>query len=164
MNPPLRAPSDVEALWKNLGIIDCLATDHAPHTLEEKRSATPPSGVPGLETALPLMLTAAHEGRVSLSELARLMAEGPAQVFGLTRKGRLSPGSDADLTLVAPQDEWMIGERPLHTKCGWSPFEGKRIRGGVAHVFLRGQEVYRYGDILIQPGSGRFHPVTEGMM
>jgi dihydroorotase (multifunctional complex type) len=145
MNPPLRSPEDADALWENLDVIDCVATDHAPHTLEEKHGATPPVGVPGLETALPLMLTAAHEGRLSLQEIARLMAEGPACVFGLERKGRIAPGYDADLALANPEVVWAIGERPLHTKCGWSPFEGRKVRGCVERVFLRGREVYTQG-------------------
>jgi dihydroorotase (multifunctional complex type) len=155
MNPPLRSPEDADALWENLDVIDCVATDHAPHTLEEKRGPTPPAGVPGLETALPLMLTAAHEGRLSLQEIARLMARGPARVFGLERKGRIAPGYDADLTLVNPEMEWGIGERMLHTKCGWSPFEGRKVRGRVERVFLRGQEAYDHGEVLAQPGCGR---------
>jgi dihydroorotase (multifunctional complex type) len=145
MNPPLRSPENADALWENLDVIDCVATDHAPHTLEEKHGATPPVGVPGLETALPLMLTAAHEGRLSLQEIARLMAEGPACVFGLERKGRIAPGYDADLALANPEVVWAIGERPLHTKCGWSPFEGRKVRGCVERVFLRGREVYTQG-------------------
>jgi dihydroorotase (multifunctional complex type) len=155
MNPPLRASKDVEALWENLDIVDCLATDHAPHTLEEKRGATPPSGVPGLETALPLMLTAVHAKKISLGRVAGLMAEGPAHVFGLARKGLIGPGTDADVTLVDPNAEWVVGERPLQTKCGWSPFEGKKMRGRVEHVFLRGHEVYAHGDVLAQPGYGQ---------
>jgi dihydroorotase len=156
MNPPLRSQQDVEALWDNLDVIDCIATDHAPHTLAEKRSPTPPSGVPGLETALPLMLTAARvaDSLSSLYEVSRLMAEGPARTFGLFHKGHIAPGYDADLTLVDPTAEWTIGERPFHTKCGWSPFEGRKVRGRVERVFLRGQEVYKSGEILAQPGYG----------
>jgi dihydroorotase (multifunctional complex type) len=155
MNPPLRSQKDVDALWENLKVVDCVATDHAPHTLEEKRSPTPPSGVPGLETALPLLLTAVHEGKLSLPEIARLMAQGPARVFGLERKGSIAPGYDADLTLVNADTEWVIGTQPLQTKCGWSPFEGRKVRGQVARVFLRGQEVYVDGEITAAPGYGQ---------
>jgi dihydroorotase (multifunctional complex type) len=160
MNPPLRPSSDVEALWANLDIVDCLATDHAPHTLQEKHSETPPSGVPGLETALPLMLTAVHEGKVTLEDVARLMAEGPSRAFGLERKGHIRSGGDADLTLVEPQAEWIIGERPLHTRCGWSPFEAKTVRGRVTGVFLRGRQVYGHGEVLVRPGFGRIRSTT----
>jgi dihydroorotase len=155
MNPPLRSREDVEALWVNLDIVDCLATDHAPHTLEEKRSPAPPSGVPGLETALPLLLTAAHAGKIALSAIARLMAEGPAAVFDLARKGRIAPGYDADLTIVDANAEWTIGEQPLFTRCGWSPFEGRKVKGRVEQVFLRGQEVYAHEEILAEPGYGQ---------
>lgn len=155
MNPPLRSQEDVAALWEALNAFDCLATDHAPHTLEEKNSPTPPAGVPGLETALPLMLTATEEGRVALPAIARLMAEGPARVFGLARKGRLAIGYDADLTLVDPTAEWTIDERLLFSKCGWSPFAGRKVKGRVEQVFLRGQLAYEGGKPLLPPGSGR---------
>jgi dihydroorotase (multifunctional complex type) len=155
MNPPLRSQKDVDVLWETLKIVDCVATDHAPHTLEEKRGPTPPSGVPGLETALPLLLTAVREGKLSLPEIARLMAEGPAHIFGLERKGKITPGYEADLTLVNADAEWIIGTQPLQTKCGWSPFEGRKVRGKVARVFLRGQEVYVDGEITAAPGYGQ---------
>jgi dihydroorotase (multifunctional complex type) len=155
MNPPLRLQKDVDALWENLDIVDCIATDHAPHTLEEKRGPTPPSGVPGLETALPLLLTAVHGGKLLLLEIARLMAEGPARIFGLENKGCIAPGYDADLTLVDANAEWVIGTQPLQTKCGWSPFEGRKVRGQVMHVILRGREVYAEGKITAAPGYGQ---------
>ncbi|MDY6874623.1 MAG: dihydroorotase family protein [Chloroflexota bacterium] len=155
MNPPLRSREDVEALWANLDVVDSLATDHAPHTLEEKHSPTPPAGVPGLETALPLLLTAVHAGKLSLHEIARLTSAGPAAVYGLPQKGHIAPGYDADLTLVNPDAEWIIGERPLFTRCGWSPFEGDKVKGRVERVFLRGQEVYAHDQVLAQPGYGQ---------
>ena len=155
MNPPLRSQEEGEALWANLDIVDNLATDHAPHTLEEKRNPTPPAGVPGLETALPLLLTAVHDGRLSLRKVARLTSVGPAAIYGLPHKGRIAPGHDADLTLVDPDVEWTIGERPLFTRCGWSPFEGDKVKGRVERVFLRGQEVYAHGEVLARPGYGR---------
>jgi dihydroorotase (multifunctional complex type) len=151
MNPPLRSPEHSASLWTNLDVVDCLATDHAPHTLAEKRGPTPPAGVPGLETALPLLLTA---GPSSLCEVARLMAAGPARTFNLARKGHVAPGYDADLTLVDPGAEWTIGEHLLLTKCGWSPFKGRQVRGCVERVFLRGQEVFAHGETLAQPGYG----------
>jgi dihydroorotase (multifunctional complex type) len=160
MNPPLRTREDVDALWAGLDAVDCVATDHAPHTLEEKNGPNPPSGVPGLETALPLLLTAATEGRLALSAIARLMAAGPARVFGLPRKGALARGYDADLVLVDPEAGWVIGERPLLTKCGWSPFTGRQVRGRVERVFLRGREVYARGEVMAEPGYGR--PVGAG--
>jgi dihydroorotase (multifunctional complex type) len=157
MNPPLRAQEDVDALWNNLDVVDCIATDHAPHTLEEKRGPTPPSGVPGLETALPLMLTSVEEGKLDLGDVAVLMAREPARIFGLARKGHVAPGYDADLTLVDAEAEWAIGQQPLQTRCGWSPFEGRRVKGRVQQVFLRGKEVYADGEILAAPGYGNIY-------
>ena len=87
MNPPLRERADVDALWANLDLADCIATDHAPHTLEEKSSPQPPSGVPGLEAMLPLLLTA-----VRPDDIARLCCEGPARVYNIARKGRIAAG------------------------------------------------------------------------
>ena len=83
------------------------------------------------------------------------MAAGPAHTFNLARKGHVAPGYDADLTLVDPDTEWTIGEHPLLTKCGWSPFKGRQVRGRVERVFLRGQEVFTHGEILAQPGYGQ---------
>jgi dihydroorotase (multifunctional complex type) len=162
MNPPLRAREDVDALWANLDVVDCFATDHAPHTLEEKRSPDPPAGVPGLETALPLTLTAVHEERLGLGDIAIMMAREPARVFGLSKKGHVAPGYDADLTLVDPAAEWIIGERPFQTKCGWSPFAGRRVKGRVERVFLRGRLACDAGQVLLEPGSGHFlHPTIH---
>jgi len=155
MNPPLRRREEVEALWAHLELIDCIATDHAPHTLEEKRRPSPPAGVPGLETALPLMLTAVSEGRLALQQLAKGMAEGPARVFRIAGKGRLAPGYDADVVLVDPAAVWTIGEHPLLTRCGWSPFDGRRVRGRVERVFLRGRLALEEGRLQLEPGSGR---------
>jgi dihydroorotase-like cyclic amidohydrolase len=155
MNPPLRVEPDLEALWANLDVADCIATDHAPHTLEEKRSAKPPSGVTGLETMLPLLLTAAREGKLTLSDVARLCCEGPAQTYGIASKGRIAPGFDADVTLVDPTESWVIGERPLFTKCGWTPFAGFRATGAVKQVFVRGRLAFAGGKIVAEKGSGQ---------
>ena len=154
MNPPLRSRAEVEALWQNLSAIDLIATDHAPHTLAEKRSPSPPSGVPGLETMLPLLATAVSRGRLTWEELVRLTAAGPAQAYGLKGKGKLAPGYEADLVLLDPKVEWEIDER-LFTKCGWTPFLGWKVRGKVVSTYLRGREVFRQGEILAQPGYGR---------
>ncbi len=155
MNPPLRSQADVDFLWQHLAVADCIATDHAPHTLDEKRSPKPPMGTPGLETMLPLLLTAAHEGRLRYEDIARLCCEGPAHIFGIQRKGRISPGFDADLTLVNPNTDWVIGDKPLFTKCNWTPFVGWHVRGAVQYVFVRGQLVFDDGTITAHPGSGK---------
>jgi dihydroorotase (multifunctional complex type) len=157
MNPPLRPVSDRAALWNHLDAVDAVASDHAPHTLAEKRVgvAKAPAGVPGLETTLPLLLTAASEGQLMLADVVRLTSTGPARTFGLAKKGQLAPGYDADLVLVDPEARWTIQDARLFTKCGWSPFAGWRIKGRVEQVYLRGQLVYAEGQVLAEPGSGR---------
>jgi dihydroorotase (multifunctional complex type) len=170
MNPPLRGHADIDALWASLAVADCIATDHAPHTVDEKRSARVPMGVPGLETMLPLLLTLALGARpgemgdhgyvpgaaaLRLEDIARLCCEGPARAYDIARKGRIAPGFDADITLVDPRAEWTIGERPLHTKCGWTPFAGWRVRGAVKHVFLRGRLAFDGDRVLLERGTGK---------
>lgn len=158
-NPPLRAQSDVDALWAGLADIDLIATDHAPHTPAEKQSQSPPSGMPGLETALPLLLTAVHEGRLTLPDVLAKLCTRPAELFGLRGKGRLEPGCDADLTLVDLDAEWVLGNEGLHTRCGWTPFAGRPVRGRVERVYLRRQEAFANGEVLAAPGAGR--PLTH---
>ena len=155
VNPPLRSLAEVESVWQHSDVIDMIATDHAPHTLDEKRANNPPSGMPGLETMLPLLLTAAHQGRVSLPDIARWTSSRPAEVFGLARKGCIAPGYDANLALVDPEARWTLANDGLFTRCGWTPFAGKAIIGRVMRVYLRGQTAYQDGRILAQPGWGR---------
>jgi len=131
MNPPLRDESRREALFDRLadGRVDVVATDHAPHTREEKDAGIwdAPSGVPGVETALPLLLAAAgRRSDLSYETVRDVTAANPADVFGLPRKGRIEAGRDADLVLVDPEDAREISGEDLHTSCGWTPFEGKR--------------------------------------
>lgn len=155
VNPPLRSSDDVQALWQNLDVFDAIATDHAPHTLEEKRGPEPPSGVPGLETMLPLLLTAVHDGRLTLADVVRLTASGPASAFGLEHKGHLAAGFDADIVLVDLNADWTVSNEGLLTRCGWTPFAGWRVYGRVTHVFLRGRLAFADGRILVEPGAGR---------
>jgi len=130
MNPPLRTEDRREALFERLadGRIDVVATDHAPHTREEKDASIwdAPSGVPGVETALPLLLVAARKGRLSYERVRDVTAANPAEIFGLPRKGRVEAGRDADLVLVDSEDDREIRGDDLHSKCGWTPFEGKQ--------------------------------------
>ena len=153
VNPPLRSPDDVRALWENLAECDMIATDHAPHTLEEKQSLKPPSGMPGLETMLPLLLDAANEKRLSLQAIARLTSRNPARVFHLARKGEIAPSYDADLTFIKLDEEYVL-QKPWQTKCNWSPFEGNRVRGKIARVFLRGRGVVRDSEVMTKAGYG----------
>jgi dihydroorotase (multifunctional complex type) len=154
VNPPLRSPSDVAALWSNLAACNMIATDHAPHTLEEKQSNKPPSGMPGLETMLPLLLNAVNEKRLSLQEVVRLTSRGPAHAFQLAHKGEIAPGFDADLVLIRLDEEYVL-QKPWQTKSNWSPFEGWRVRGRLAQVYLRGHKVVSDGEIRAEPGLGR---------
>jgi dihydroorotase-like cyclic amidohydrolase len=154
MKPPLRGPRDVDALWANLDAVDMIATDHAPHTMEEKQSGQPPFGVPGLETSLPLMLTAVNRDRLSLDRLVEMMYTAPRRVF------QVPPQSDSYLEINTAM-QWVISTGKMYSLCGWTPFEGMSVTGKVSRVVLRGQDVVRGGEVLAEPGRGRLcHPVA----
>jgi carbamoyl-phosphate synthase/aspartate carbamoyltransferase/dihydroorotase len=148
MMPPLGTKFDTKALWANLDVIDCIATDHAPHTRAEKEGDSPPPGVPGLETMLPLLLTAVDAGRLSLERLVELTHHAPRRIFGLPAQPDTWVEVDTDQGFTLDQSE-------LQTKCGWSPFEGKRLRGRVQQVVLRGEKVFEAGRIRVEPGFGQ---------
>ena len=151
MNPPLRSPHDNEILWQALldGVIDFIATDHAPHTLEEKAQTYPntPSGMPGVETSLPLMLTQAMQGRCSVAQVSHWMSTAVAQAYGIPRKGAIAPGYDADLVLVDLQTYRPVLREKLLSKCGWSPFEGWNLTGWPTATIVGGQVVYEQGQL-----------------
>ncbi|WP_255151697.1 dihydroorotase [Halorarius halobius] len=146
MNPPLRSERRREAVYERVadGTVDIVATDHAPHTRAEKDAGIwdAPSGVPGVETALPLLLEEARQGRLGYERVRDLTAANPAAVFDLPRKGRVAEGMDADLVLVDPETAREIRGEDLHTNCEWTPFEGRR---GVFPelTMVRGRVVYR---------------------
>lgn len=148
MRPPLATRADQEALWANLPVIDAVATDHAPHTIEEKQSSHPPPGVPGLETMLPLLLTAVAEGRLSLEEAIRLTATGPRRIYGLLEP----PQTWVEVEWGGP---WTLSREGLFTRCGWTPFEGMAVRARVRRTVLWGRVVFEDGKIHAPPGSGR---------
>jgi carbamoyl-phosphate synthase/aspartate carbamoyltransferase/dihydroorotase len=142
MRPRLATRADVAALWAHLDTtIDCIATDHAPHTLAEKRAPGGTPGVPGLETALPLALTAVAENRLTLERLVALMAHNPRRIFQL-------PPQPATGIEVDPDAAYVLSDEGLHTKCGWSPFSGMRVRGKLRRVTLRGRVVFEEGAIV----------------
>ena len=148
VRPRLAKPEDVSALWESIDVIDCIATDHAPHTMAEKDGEGPPPGFPGLETALSLMLGAVHEGRLTTDDLVRLMHTYPQRIYDL-------PPQD-DTTIEVEQDHvWEVSGIELHSRCGWSPFEGMKLRGRVRRVVLRGKLAYEDGEALAPPGFGR---------
>ena len=143
MRPTLASSDDQAALWEHINsTVDCIASDHAPHTRAEKeRPEGAPPGVPGLESTLPLMLTAVAQGRLSAGRLEELLARNPRRIFNL-------PEQAETWVEVDPEAEFVFPEHPLYTKCGWSPFEGMRLHGRVTRVVLRGREVVRDGIVL----------------
>ncbi|MBI2549762.1 dihydroorotase [Candidatus Woesearchaeota archaeon] len=159
VNPPLRLKEDVAALWKaiNEGVVDMIATDHAPHLREEKEQGywNAPSGVPGLQTMLPLMLDAVNKGRVSLQQLIRLTSENPAAVFGIKGKGKLAVGMDADITLVDMHKEKTIKNDDMLSKCGWTPFDGWKVKGIVAATIVNGNVICSDGEIAEEKIRGK---------
>lgn len=133
MNPPLRSKEEAAELWAGVadGSVDCIATDHAPHTLEEKQTGEPlraPSGVPGVETMLPLLLTAAHQGMITYDRITELCFENPNRIF------RLGKSAEETQVIVDPEQEWTITADQLHSKCGWTPYEGTKVFGKVVEV------------------------------
>lgn len=151
MNPPLRSVEHSERLWRALldGTIDCIATDHAPHTLEEKAAGygKAPSGMPGVETALAAMLDAAHRGRCAVEDVVRWMTLGPAACYRMVRKGALTVGFDGDVTLVDLGKTRCIEDGPIRTRVGWSPFEGVPLTGWPVTTIVGGQVAYRDGEL-----------------
>ena len=158
MNPPLRSEARREKVFERVadGTVDIVATDHAPHTRAEKEAGLweAPSGVPGVETMLPLLLESARQGELSYERVRDLVAHTPAEVFDLDSKGRIEPGYDADLTLVDPDDPREIRGSDTHTKCDWTPFEGRLgvfpeltiVRGEVVYERTPGEGDDRSGD------------------
>lgn len=151
MNPPIRGEADRIGLWKALsvGIVDVLGSDHAPHEKEQKALPYPqsPSGMPGVQTMLPLMLDQVNKGFLSMERLVDLTSAGPARLFNIAGKGRLAVGYDADLTLVDLKKKWTIDEDWLQSKCGWSPFTGRQITGKPVGTFVRGKKVMWDGEL-----------------
>ena len=162
VNPPLRTPFDQETLFDHLqkGAIDILESDHAPHTLDEKNVDfdQAPSGLPGVETMYPLFLYLASKDMVSLDRLLHLLCEKPAELMKLP-KGKLMVGNDADLIVVDLSQSQKIQAAHLHSKCGWTPFEGWNATFP-SHVFLRGNVIVEEHENVGAPGMGQ--PVTTG--
>ena len=148
VRPRLATQKDVDALWENLAVIDCFATDHAPHTLAEKDGANPPPGFPGLETALPLLLTAVDDMRLSLEDLVQKMYLRPIEIFNLPQQPQ---------TWIEVDDHavYEIQAAEMKSRCGWTPFQGWKVKGRVRKVVLRGREVYRDGKVRAEAGHGK---------
>lgn len=148
VRPRLAAAADRDALWEGLrlGVVDCIATDHAPHAATEKDGANPPPGFPGLETALGLLLGAVEAGRLSQERLVSLMHTNPARIFGL------APQPESWIE-VDPEARWEAAT--VHSRAGWTPFAGMALTGRVTRTVLRGAEAYVDGKVLARPGTGR---------
>jgi len=149
VRPPLRTKQDQQALWKaiNSGLIDYIATDHAPHTIKEKKSKNPPFGIPSIETRLPLLLTAVSKGKLTLNKLIKLISTNPAKIFKINLN---NSWVEVDLNKT-----WIIKNKDLKTKCGWSPYHGLKVKGKVVRVFIRGKKVFENGKILVKKGFGK---------
>ncbi len=155
MNPPIREARHREALWRAIadGVVDVIGSDHAPHTREEKAKPYPgsPSGMPGVQTLLPLLLDHMNAGRLSLARLIDLTSAGPARIYGIARKGRIAVGFDADFSIVDLKARREIAADWLAAKCGWSPFEGLRVTGWPMATVVRGRMVMREAELQGDP-------------
>jgi dihydroorotase (multifunctional complex type) len=157
-----------EAVWRAMeeGVVDMLSSDHAPHTREEKEIGwedawAAHTGTPGIQYQLPLMIDAWHEGKISFDRLVDLIATAPARVFELGSKGVLAPGADADIALVDLDREWTITNDSVLSKIGWTPYDGRTIRGAVVRTLVRGTDVYVDGEVVGSPGHGK-HATRKG--
>jgi dihydroorotase len=143
MNPPLRDREHQALLWWGLsqGVVDVLGSDHAPHTLEEKSGTYPatPSGMPGVQTLVPVMLDHVNAGRLTLARFVDLTSAGPQRLFGIAGKGRIAVGYDADLTVVDLKKERVIENAWIGSKCGWTPFAGRKVKGWPVGTVVRGR-------------------------
>jgi dihydroorotase len=151
MNPPVRGPEHRAGLWEGVvnGVADVLGSDHAPHTAEEKARPYPasPSGMPGVQTLLPVMLTHVSEGRLSLERLVDLTSHGANRLFGLADKGRLAVGYDADLTLVDLAARRRFRHEDMASRVGWTPFVGMEAKGWPMATIVCGAVVMRDGEV-----------------
>ncbi len=157
MNPAIKTRADNQALWAALrdGRLQVVATDHAPHTLDEKQRPYPqsPSGLPAVENSLALMLNEVHRGRCTLQQVVHWMCDAPARVWDLVDKGRIAPGYDADLVLVDLEREQVVRNEDQVTKSGWSPWHGVMLKGWPIRTWVLGREVFRKGRFLTEePG------------
>jgi len=168
MNPPIRDASHQAGLWRaiEMGVAYVLGSDHAPHTREEKARPYPasPSGMPGVQTLVPIMLTHVAEGRLTLERFVDLTSHGPGRVFGMAGKGRLAEGYDGDLTLVDLKARRTISAADTASRCGWTPFDGFEAKAWPIATIIRGRVVMR-DDEVIAEGTGapvRFLETLEG--
>jgi dihydroorotase len=160
MNPPIRNNYHIAGLWRGIeqGIADVLGSDHAPHTLEEKARPYPasPSGMPGVQTLVPVMLTHVANGRLTLDRFIDLTSHGANRVFGIAGKGRMAEGYDADLTIVDLKAKHVLRHEDMATRSGWTPFDGFEATGKVVATIVRGRVVMKDGELI---GAAHGRPV-----
>ena len=166
MNPPVRDARHRDGVWHGIGqgVVDVLGSDHAPHTLEEKQKPYPasPSGMTGVQTLVPIMLDHVNAGRLSLERFVDLSSHGPNRIFGMSRKGRIAVGYDADLTIVDMKHRETITHEQAGSKAGWTPYHGKTVTGWPVGTIVRGHKVMWEGEI-VNPALGEPVEFTEAL-
>jgi len=163
VNPPLRTESDRNGLWQlcTAGRVDFITSDHAPWEIELKQKANifdNAAGMPGVEMLLPLIYSeGVAKGKITLNDLARLVSENPARIFDLfPGKGQIRLGADADLVILDPEVKWAVDESKQHSTAGWSPYDGRAMKGKIVRTLVRGETVYDGTVIVVEPGFGKF--------
>ncbi|MBL4694469.1 dihydroorotase [Candidatus Gracilibacteria bacterium] len=155
VNPPVRSRQEVFSLWKavKMGMVDIIATDHATHTPEEKERPynEAPSGIPEVETTLPIMMNMVNDEAFYIEEVVAMCCERPAKIFGIENKGKIEVGYDADIVVVDMEEERKLENENLFTKCGWSPYSGSSFKGWPVMTFVNGQMVFKDGKIVGKP-------------
>ncbi len=163
MNPPIRGLAEQQALWQGVadGVVDVIGSDHAPHTKEEKDRGYPntPAGMPGVQTLVPIMLNHVHQGHLSLERFVTMVSRNPAKLYKMEKKGEVSPGYDADFTIVDLKEEKMIENSWIESRCGWTPYDGMKVTGWAMATIVRGRVVMQDGEILLKD-TGR--PLSFG--
>jgi allantoinase len=167
LNPPIRPATDVAALWAGIARadVDVIATDHAPHTADEQAQTDvwkAFGGFIGVETMLPLLLTAAHQGRLSVEDIVRLCSYSPARRWSMNTKGCLAPGFDADFVLVDPAADFVLDSAALHSKHTVTPYHGWALTGAVIATYVRGLPVYENGRVVTEPAGRQVRPGVVG--
>ena len=155
MNPPIREARHQKGLWKGIkdGVVDVIGSDHAPHTIEEKNKPYPdtPSGMPGVQTLLPIMLDHVNKGNLSLFKLCQLISTNPAKLYKVINKGEIKLNNDADLTIIDMNKEVTITNDMMANKSGWSPFNSKKVKGWPIMTIVNGNIVMRDGELIGKP-------------
>ncbi len=166
MNPPVRDAGHRDGVWRGIsqGIVDVLGSDHAPHTLAEKRKPYPasPSGMTGVQTLAPIMLDHVNAGRLTLERFVDLTSHGPQRLFGIARKGRIAAGYDADFTIVDMKRREVITNGQAGSKAGWTPYHGRKVTGWPIGTIIRGKRIMWEGEIVAK-GQGEAVRFSEGL-